>query len=81
MTLTLILTLKHNMSHLSSQVDLHRKVVYVGLHMVIIKFHQVLIENDRQLDINAKRDLESHKKIRNEFIDPIMCRKVVPYMI
>ena len=49
--------------------------------MVIIKFHQVLIENDLQLDINAKRDLESKKKIRNEFLAPIVCRKVVPYMI
>ena len=36
--------------------------MYVGLHMVIIKFHKVLIENDLQLDINAKRDLESQKK-------------------
>ena len=49
--------------------------------MVIIKFHQVLIENYLQLDINAKLDLESPKKIRNEFLDPIMSRKVVPYMI
>ena len=30
--------------------------------MVIIKFDQVLIENDLQLDINAKRDLESQNK-------------------
>ena len=30
--------------------------------MVIIKLHQVLIENDLQLDINAKLDLESQKK-------------------
>ena len=29
--------------------------------MVIIKFHEVLIENDLQLDINAKFDLESQK--------------------
>ena len=36
--------------------------MYVGLHMVILKFHQVLIENDLQLDINAKRDLESQNK-------------------
>ena len=55
--------------------------MYIGLQLVIIKFHQVLIENDLQLDINAKLDLKSHKKIRNEFLDPIMCRKVVPYMI
>ena len=41
--------------------------------MVIIKCHQVLIENDLQLDINAKLDLESQKtKIRNEFLDPII---------
>ena len=45
--------------------------------MVIIKFHQVLIENDLQLDINAKLDLESQNKIRNEFLDSIMCRQVV----
>ena len=65
MTLTLILTLKHNMSHLNSQVEFTPKVmyrVYIGLHMVIIKFHQVLIENDLQLDINAKLDLESQNK-------------------
>ena len=62
MTLTLILTLKHNMSHLSSQVEFAPKVMYMGLHMVIIKFHQVLIENDLQLDINAKLDLESQNK-------------------
>ena len=49
--------------------------------MVIIQFHKVLIENDLQLDINAKRDLDSPNKIRNEFLDPIMCTKVVPYMI
>ena len=55
--------------------------MYIGLHMVIIKFHKVLIENDLQLDINAKRDLESQNKIRNEFLDPIMCKKVIPYMI
>ena len=30
--------------------------------MVIIKFHQGLIENDLQLDINAKLDLESQNK-------------------
>ena len=79
MTLTLTLTLKYNMSHLSAQVEFAPKVMYIGLHMVIIKFHQVLIENDLQLDINAKLDLESQNK--NEFLDPIMCRKVVPYMI
>ena len=33
--------------------------MYIGLQLVIIKFHQVLIENDLQLDINAKLDLES----------------------
>ena len=60
MTLTLTLTLKHNMSHLSSQVEFAPKVMYIGLHMVIIKFHPVLIENDLQLDINAK--LESQNK-------------------
>ena len=49
--------------------------------MVIIKFHEVLIENDLQLDINAKFDLESQNKIRNEFLDPIRCRKVASYMI
>ena len=27
-----------------------------------IKFHEVLIENDLQLDINAKFDLESQNK-------------------
>ena len=50
------------MSHLSSQVEFAPKVMYIGLHMVIIKFHQVFIENDLQLDINAKLDLKSHKK-------------------
>ena len=62
LTLTLTLTLKNNMSHLSSQVEFAPKVMYIGLHMVIIKFHQVLIENDLQLDINAKLDLESQNK-------------------
>ena len=64
MTLTLILTLKHNMSHLSSQVEFAQTsyVGPIGLHMVIIKCHQVLIENDLQLDINAKLDLESQNK-------------------
>ena len=64
MTLTLILTLKHNMSHLSFQVEFAQKsYVYRPTHyMVIIKFHQVLIENDLQLDINANRDLESQNK-------------------
>ena len=50
------------MSHLSSQVEFAPKVMYIGLHMVIIKFHQVLIENDLQLDINAKLDLQSQNK-------------------
>ena len=54
------------MSHLSSQVEFAQKSyvgpMYIGLHMVIIKFHQVLIENDLQLDINAKLDLESQNK-------------------
>ena len=60
--MTLTLTLTHNMSHLSSQVEFAPKVVNIGLNMFIIKFHQVLIENDLQLDINAKLDLESQKK-------------------
>ena len=61
--MTLTLTLKHNMSHLSSQVEFAPTVMYIiCLHMVIIKFHQVLIENDLQLDINAKLDLESQNK-------------------
>ena len=30
--------------------------------MIIIKFPQVLIENDLHLGINVKLDLESHKK-------------------
>ena len=34
----------------------------IGLHMVIIKCHQVLTENDLLLDINAKLDLESQNK-------------------
>ena len=46
--------------------NLHRKLdvgtQYIGLQLVIIKFHQVLIENDLQLDINAKLDLESQNK-------------------
>ena len=29
--------------------------------MIIIKLHQVLIENVPQLDIDAQLDLESHK--------------------
>ena len=62
MTLTLTLTLKQNMSRLSSQVEFPPKVRYIGLHMIIIKFHQVLIENDLQLDINAKLDPESQNK-------------------
>ena len=36
--------------------------MYIGLYRVIIKCHQVLIENDIQLDINAKLDLESQNK-------------------
>ena len=65
MTLTLILTLQYNMSHLSSQVEFAQKSYvgpYIGLHMVIIKFHEVLIDNDLQLDINAKFDPESQNK-------------------
>ena len=62
LTLTLTLILKNNMSHLSYQVEFAPKVMYIGLHMVIIKCHQVLIENDLQLDINAKLDLESQNK-------------------
>ena len=62
LTLTLTLTLKHNMSHLSSQVEFAPKVIHIDIHMVIIKFHQVLIENDLQLDINDKLDLESQNK-------------------
>ena len=61
MTLTLTLTLKHNVTF-KFQVEFAPKVMYIGLHMVIIKFHQVLIENDLQLDINAKLDLESQNK-------------------
>ena len=34
----------------------------IGLHMVIFKFHEVLIENDLHLDINAKLDLEAQNK-------------------
>ena len=30
--------------------------------MVIFKFHEVLIENDLQLDVNAKLDLDSQNK-------------------
>ena len=30
--------------------------------MVIFKFHEVLIENDLQLDINAQLDLEAQNK-------------------
>ena len=38
--------------------------VFVSLaHMIIIKLHQMLIENDLQLDIDAQLDLES--EIRN----------------
>ena len=43
--------------------------------MIIIKLHQMLIENDLQLDIDAQLDLES--QIRNEFLDSITYRKVV----
>ena len=49
--------------------------------MIIIKFNQVLIKNDIHLDINAELDLESQTKIRNEFLDSIMYRKMVSYMI
>ena len=34
----------------------------MGLHIVIIRFNQVLIENDLQLDENAKLDLESQNQ-------------------
>ena len=47
--------------------------------MIIIKLHQVLIENVPQRDIDAQLDLES--QIRNEFLDSITYRKVVSYMI
>ena len=47
----------------------------------MIKFHQVLIRNDIHLDINAKLNLESQNKIRNEFLDSIVQRKMVSYMI
>ena len=52
----------HNVLYGSYQVEFAPKVMYIGLHMVIIKFHQVLIENDLQLDINAKLDLESQNE-------------------
>ena len=61
MTLTLILTLKHNMSHLSYQVEFAPKVMYRPTH----GYNQIsssLIENDLQLDINAKLDLESQNR-------------------
>ena len=45
--------------------------------MVIIKLPQVLIENDIHLDINSKH----RHKIRHEFLDLIMYRKVVSHMI
>ena len=48
-------------------------------HMIIIKFLQVLIENDLHLGINTKLDLE--KKIRNGFLDSVMYREVVSHMI
>ena len=38
------------------------EINYSILFYSIIKFHQVLIENDLQLDINAKLDLESQNK-------------------
>ena len=36
--------------------------------MIIIKFHKVVFENDLQLDIDAKLDIESH--IRNQKLVP-----------
>ena len=57
----------HNKSHyLIYQVKFSWKSysVYIGLHMIIIKLHQVLIENVPQLDINSQLDLES--QIRNQ---------------
>ena len=42
----------------------------------------MLIKNYLHLDINAKIDLESQKnKIKNEFIDSIVCSKMVSYII
>ena len=70
--MTLILTLKHTISPiLVSKSNLHK------IHIVIIKYNQVIIENDLQLDINAKPELNHKTKIRNEFLDSIMYRKVV----
>ena len=48
------------MSHLSSQVEFAQKIMYRPTYGY--KFNEVLIENDLQLDINAKFDLESQNK-------------------
>ena len=49
--------------------------------MIIIKFHQVSIKHDVHLEINAKLDLNQKNKIRNEFLDSIMYRTMVSYII
>ena len=59
----------HNKLHfLISQVEFSWKGYNVYIHMIIIKLHQVLIENVPQLDIDAQLDLES--QIRNQKLDP-----------
>ena len=55
----------HNKSHyLISQVEFSWKSYRVYMHMIIIKLHQVLIENVLQLDIDDQLDLEL--QIRNQ---------------
>ena len=60
--MSLILTLKHKYVTFKFPSRICTEKLCTGLHMVIIKFHEVLIENDLQLDINAKFDLESQNK-------------------
>ena len=55
----MILTLKHNMSHLSFQVEFAQKsYVCRPTH----GYNHISTENDLQLDIHAKLDLESQNK-------------------
>ena len=59
----------HNKLHfLISQVEFSWKGYNVYIHMIIIKLHQVVIENVPQLDIDAQLDLES--QIRNQKLVP-----------
>ena len=53
----------------------------IYINIIIIKFNQVLIKNDIHLDIKLSLTLNHTNKIRNDFLDSIMYRKMVSCII